>query len=72
VNRKAKICLDGWGGISNHQVLVIGETKDRYRVKLLEDTRMPGNRLKLAGEVVLVPKYAVRFNTKQPKQGELF
>lgn len=52
--------LDGWMGRTSHPVEVIGETPTRYRVRLLEDTRLPGRRRGAKGDVVLVPKHAVR------------
>lgn len=60
--RPAALLLDGWAGRERHKVEVIGETPKRYRVRLLADTRLPSNRQHKAGDVVLVPKYAVVFD----------
>jgi len=57
----ATLELDGWAGRTHWPVEVVGETPTRYRVRLLQDTRLPGRwREGHAGDVVLVPKYAIR------------
>ncbi len=57
----ATLEIDGWAGRTSHPIEVIGETPTRYRVRLIEDTRLPGRyRQGAKGDVVLVPKYAVR------------
>lgn len=66
--RKAKLHLTGWFGHTADDVLVVGETPHRYRVKA-----PPGKRVKLAGrdrwlegEIVKnVPKHAVSFRTDE-------
>jgi hypothetical protein len=58
--------LDGWAGRERIPVEIVGETPKRYRVKLLEAARLPGNRPHDAGDVVLVPRYAVQ------QQGEVW
>lgn len=56
----AYLHINSWAGHSKHEVEIVGETPKRYRVKLLSDCPLAGrNRQGKAGEVVLVPKYAV-------------
>lgn len=51
---------DGWAGVQEVQVLVVGETPKRWRIKCLTTTKLAGrNRWAEPGQVVLVPKYAV-------------
>ncbi|NLE94386.1 MAG: hypothetical protein GX600_01705 [Dehalococcoidia bacterium] len=53
--------IDGWAGRTSAPVEVVGETPKRYRVRLLQDTRLPGRyRRGAKGDVVLVPRYAVK------------
>lgn len=59
--------LDGWAGRTDVPVQVVGETSKRYRIKLMHDTRLPGRREGRAGDVVLVPKYAIGRN----RQGDI-
>ena len=61
----AKLLMDDWAGRHSVECEVIGETPKRYRIKLLQDARLPGNRQREAGDVVLVPKHAVRLDSKQ-------
>lgn len=51
-----RLWLDSWAGRTSKRVDVIGETPQRYRVRLLEDIPLKGWQL---GDVRLVPKYAV-------------
>lgn len=60
----AHLALETWAGLRLRPIEVIGETPKRYRVRLLEDTTLPSGRYRLAGEVVLVPKQAVRFEAR--------
>lgn len=54
------LALDGWAGIRHIPVEILGETPKRYRVRLCNDARLPGGREKKKGDVVLVPKTAIR------------
>lgn len=55
-----KLWLDSWAGRIGYPVEVLGETKTKYRVKVLcEKIPLPKRRLAKCGEVVLVPKYAI-------------
>lgn len=56
----ARLCLDGWAGRQEVRCEIVGETPQRYRIRLLEPARLPGNRNYQIGDVVLVPKYAVK------------
>lgn len=60
--RPAVLCLGGWHGCTEHDVLVVGETSKRYRIEAIRKLPMAGrNRVLAPGERALVPKYAVRF-----------
>lgn len=62
LERRAWLHLCGYHGTTRTPVRIVfgGETPTRYRVRLTEDTRLPGrNRRGRAGDVVLVPKSAV-------------
>jgi len=62
----ATLEMDGWAGRTRHPVEVIGETPTRYRVRLLEDMRLPGRwRYGKAGDIILVPKYAIRLTAEK-------
>lgn len=53
--------MNGWAGYSETPCIVVGSTPKRYRVKLTRRCRLPGRgRWGHAGEVVLMPKAAVR------------
>ncbi len=56
----AYIVLDGWAGRREIACEIVGETPQRYRVRLLEDGSLPRGRYGHVGDVVVVPKYAVR------------
>lgn len=59
------ILVDGWAGYQRIPVEILGETPKRYRVKLIERSKLPGrNNWRNAGDVVLVPKHAVRIMTE--------
>jgi len=54
------LCLNGYAGRSETKVEIIGETKDRYRIRAITKTRLAGeNRWLNPGEIELVPKYAM-------------
>jgi len=55
----AFLVTDDWAGINRIPCEIVGETKTRYRVRLLQDARIPPHRHVKVGEVVLVPKHAV-------------
>ena len=61
----AKLMMDDWAGRHSIECEVIGETPKRYRIKLLEDAQLPSSRSCKAGDVVLVPKYALRLDSKE-------
>ena len=61
----AKLMMDDWAGRHSIECEVIGETPKRYRIKLLEDAQLPSRRSCKAGDVVLVPKYALRLDSKE-------
>jgi len=57
---KAFLHTNSWAGHGKTPVEIIKETPKRFRVKLLEDTTLPGrNRSGKAGQEILVPKYAI-------------
>jgi hypothetical protein len=53
------IATDRWAGRVYYPCEIIGETKTRYRVRLLQDALLPGRRRMKAGDIVLVPKHAI-------------
>lgn len=61
----AKLIMDDWAGRHAISCEVIGETPKRYRIKLQQDALLPSRRHCKAGDVVLVPKYAVRLDSKE-------
>lgn len=64
---KATLMIDSWAGKSRYPVEIVAETPQRYKVKLLAPTRLPGrNKSGQAGDVVLVPKYAVKLDDHAP------
>lgn len=56
----AVLRMDSWAGRETVRCTVVGETPKRYRIRLEQDARLPGNRQYKKGDVVLVPKYAVK------------
>ena len=61
----AKLLMDDWAGRHSVECEVIGETPKRYRIKLQQDALLPSRRHCKAGDVMLVPKHAVRLDSKQ-------
>ena len=60
MNEAAKLRLDSWAGREYVPVMIVGETPKRYRIRLLRDALLPSRRQCKAGDVVSVPKYAVK------------
>ncbi len=62
------IALDTWAGRRYYAVEVLGETpqKTRVRVLALGGVMLPGRRFVACGDVVLVPKHAIK---NMPMQG---
>lgn len=56
----AYLVLDSWAGRERIPVEIVGETPKRYRIKLLADALLPSRRHCKAGDIVLVPHFAVR------------
>lgn len=62
VERKAKLNFNDWAGCRSVEVIVVGETPKKYRIKTAgEDPIRLAGRYKYLrpGEVALVPKSAV-------------
>lgn len=57
--RRGVVCVNGWAGRREYPVLIIAETRARYRVQAIGEVRLPRRTL-ANGEVALVPKSAVR------------
>lgn len=55
-----KLCLNTYAGRREVPVEIIGETRTKYKVRLTQETRLPGARIAQSGDVVLVPKRAVK------------
>ncbi len=52
--------LQGWAGLTEQWVLLVGETPKRYRIRAIETTKLAGRRHWLAaGEEALVPHHAI-------------
>lgn len=60
--RSGVLCLDGWAGRREIPVTITGETPKYYRVILGRDCALPSRRWGKAGDLVLIPKYAVRLD----------
>lgn len=59
-SQTAYLHINSWAGHSKHPVEIVKETSKRYKVRLVEDTHLPGrNRYGNAGDEVYVPKYAI-------------
>lgn len=67
--RSARVGLSGWGGSQWFDVIVVGETRTRYRIR--SETGMPltGGRYLNPGETALVPKHAISW-THPSKAGD--
>ncbi len=59
------LVLDSWAGRQQIPVEIVESTTKKYRVRLIADTLLPGGRHRKAGDMVLVPKYAVREQKEQ-------
>jgi len=67
--RPAYLCFNDWAGTREHPVVIVGQTRERYRIRLPDGATEP---MKLAGrcrwlrtgETALVPKSAVRVMEK--------
>ena len=63
--RLATITLGGWHGLSEHEVLVVGQTPTRYRIRALTRTRLAGRYRYLAPtHEALITRKAVTFLDK--------
>lgn len=52
--------LQGWEGLTEQWVLLVGETPKRYRIRALEPTKLAGRcRWLKVGEEALVPRHAI-------------
>ena len=61
MERSAIVAVNSWAGRFEYAVSVIGETPTRYRVRWIDGGHRSRSRSFEAGDVTLVPKYAVRF-----------
>jgi hypothetical protein len=57
---RAWVHTEGWAGRLKSEVEILGATPKRYRVRVVEPWRLKGRRFFSVGQVVLVPKTAVR------------
>ena len=65
MTRRGRLCLTGWGGSAQHEVIIVAETPKRYRIKLPDGAswiRLPSRRTLQPGDTALVPKHAVRLH----------
>jgi hypothetical protein len=66
---KAWVHTESWAGRAKHEVEILGATPKRYRVRAVESWRVGhgrGRRSIAAGDVVLVPRGAVRDEAGKP------
>lgn len=58
---RAILKIDSWAGRRQYAIEIVGETRTRYRVRVLEQPgiMLPGRRWKAYGETALVPRHAV-------------
>jgi hypothetical protein len=56
---KGTLYLDSWAGRIGYPVEICGEKGNKYRIRTLGSVRIH-RKLRLAGDVFLVPKTAVR------------
>lgn len=54
------LVINSWAGRREIPIEILGETRTKFRVKLLADALIPVRRHRVAGDVLLVPKHAVR------------
>ncbi len=61
IDTRTYLVISDYAGNHKYPVIVIGETKTKYRIQLTMETKLAGrNRWGKSGDVVLVPKYAIR------------
>src|SRR5271166_5381289 len=65
---KAKICVDSWAGRREFPCEIMGETKTKYVCRMSGDGVLPGKHVRL-GDVVKLPKRAVRIETPDHERG---
>lgn len=61
--KPAKLYLQSWAGVHAEDVLIVGETSKKYRVRAPEGkrVRLAGRRRFISGELTaLVPKQAIK------------
>lgn len=64
--RLATLTLGGYAGLSAHEVLVVGETPQRYRIRALTPTRLAGRFRTLEPTAqALVPRRVITFLNKR-------
>ena len=59
LERSARVGLIGWGGSQWFDVIVVGETRTRYRIRCDAGMPLTGGRYLNPGETALVPKHAI-------------
>jgi len=70
--RMAWLCMNDWAGYHETAVLVVGETKTRYRIRTVDERAVRlGGRGRFLGALgsALVPKRAIRFVSDSPARG---
>jgi hypothetical protein len=67
----AKLCMDSWAGRREIACLIIGETKNRLRIRLEQDCRLPSGRTGVKGREILVPRYAIRRDRIRENQQDM-
>ena len=68
---KAYLVTNSFAGRRRVEVVIVGETPKRYRIRAIEGMKMPGRcRWLCAGETALVPKTAVEIEQRQQARAE--
>lgn len=63
MNKSAHLLIQSWAGLEKFPIIIVGETKKKYRIRwILDDPFVtPRSRtLRYRDDVFLVPKHAVR------------
>lgn len=67
MDREATFWQQGWFGQIGTPCTVIGETKTRFRVRLIQVCKLPGrDKRGTPGQILLMPKDAITFRERSP------
>lgn len=60
--RRAVLHLVSWANVRHYDVLVVGETRARYRIRAEQDILLLGRIVLHAGQTALVPQSAITWS----------